>query len=98
MKSQVGRYTVAHESEVYPYFTINTPRLSLLDGSRGGVQAFFDRLDFAEGYQRVLDSRGIVVDSDGGFQYVKEEDRLWLLVLFQMYEAHCRERDEHETL
>lgn len=64
MNGQDGRCTAAYESKAFPYFTINFPRRSVLDGNRGGVVAFFERAHFIRVNRMMLDLLGVVVTSD----------------------------------
>lgn len=64
MNGQDGRCTAAYESKAFPYFTINFPDRSTLDGNRGGVIAFFERAHFIRVNRMLLDLLGVVVTSD----------------------------------
>lgn len=78
MKSQVGRYTVVHESKAFPYFTVNIPPLRADDGNRGGTDAFLERVQFyAENRSSFLEA-GVDVNRDCGF-YVSC-DEAWHVV------------------
>lgn len=101
MKSEDGRYTVAQESEAFPYFTINVKPPGVMCGNRGGVLAFFERSAFLHENLNMITELGVVVDSDCGF-HVRDEHIGE--ILFAECCAYLYERgrstgwDQHEAL
>jgi hypothetical protein len=99
MKSQAGRYTVAYESKVFPYFTINNYRRDVLSGNHGGIQAFFERLRYIETIQAELELLGIDVTSDCEFLCHDQDIADALRQRLELdYGSKLEEWDTHEAL
>ncbi len=101
MKSQDGRYTVARECKVFPYFTINVAPPHVCDGNRGGAMAFFERLKYCQDNRDMLDGMGIYVNGDCGF-HVTDEDAASVLLAdicaYLLLKGHDLSEVVHEAL
>lgn len=90
MKSQVGRYTVVHESKAFPYLRFNV-NPAIVDGEEvPEIQAFIKRVEFWEIHSSVLRSRGVSLSSDAGLLGVADEDADFVRALFAAFEDLCR--------